>query len=166
MYRKILIVGNSGAGKSTLARHIAQRFSIPAVHLDCIWWLPGWQERERDDFDALLEIELAKPAWVMDGNFRRTFARRLQFADFCMFLDVDTKTCLQSVYARAEAYRGKTRPDMTEGCDERIDPEFPDWISAYPRDVRPQMLDTLQKSGVPYRVFPTRDAAYQWVDSN
>ena len=102
----------------------------------------------------------------MDGNFRRTFARRLQFADFCMFLDVDTKTCLQSVYARAEAYRGKTRPDMTEGCDERIDPEFPDWIAAYPNDVRPQMLDILQKSGVPYRVFPTRDAAYRWVDSN
>lgn len=164
-YNKILVVGNSGAGKSTLARCMAERFSLPLVHLDTLWWLPDWQERPQAEFDALLETELTKPSWVMDGNFRRTFERRLSFADFCIFLDVDTKTCVESVYARARAYRGKSRPDMTQGCPERINDGFVEWIETFSRDVRPQMLAVLQQSNVPYRLFPDRPAAYAWLES-
>ena len=87
--RRILVIGNGGAGKSTLSRTVGQMLSLPVVHLDRLWWLPGWVNRTAEEFDALLSKELAKPAWIMDGNYRRTFSWRLRYADFCAVLDVD-----------------------------------------------------------------------------
>ena len=163
-YKKVLVVGCGGAGKSTLARAMGERFGLPVVHLDRLWWLPGWVERGRAEFDVLLAAELAKPAWVMDGNYSRTFARRLQYADFCLYMDIDAETCRQSVHARARQYAGRTRPDMTAGCPERIDPEFAKWIENFNTNTRPVMLKTLEDSGVPYKLFTAREAAYAWLD--
>ena len=163
-YQKVLIVGCGGAGKSTLARAMGERFGLPVVHLDRLWWLPGWVERDRSEFDALLAAELAKPAWVMDGNYRRTFAWRLQCADLCIYLDVDPAACLQSVRDRARQYAGRTRPDMTPGCPERVDPEFAQWIQDFNANTRPLMLQTMRDSGVPYKIFPDREQAYTWIE--
>ena len=163
-YQRVLIAGCGGAGKSTLARAMGERFGLPVVHLDRLWWRPGWVERDRAEFDTLLAAELAKPAWVMDGNYQRTFARRLQYADFCLYMDVDPEICRQSVRARAEQYAGRTRPDMTAGCPERIDPEFAQWIEDFNSKTRPFMLQTLAESGVPYKIFTAREEVYVWLD--
>ena len=45
--QRILIIGCSGSGKSTLARQLAERLSLPLTHLDRLFWLEGWQMRER-----------------------------------------------------------------------------------------------------------------------
>ena len=87
-YQKLLIVGNGGAGKSTFARYLSERFSLPAVHLDKLWWLSGWVNRSQEEFDELLEFELAKQKWIIEGNFRRTFLKRLQACDGAIMLDI------------------------------------------------------------------------------
>lgn len=163
-YRKILIVGCGGAGKSTFARKIGTKFTLPVVHLDRLWWLPNWVNRSKEEFDEMLQNELKKPAWIMDGNFFRTFKLRLKYADFCIFLDFDTETCLKNVYARAEEFRGKTRPDMTDGCIERIDEEFEQWIRNYQTQTRPAMLEILGGSDVPHIVFKTREDTENWLN--
>ena len=48
-YKRVLIVGCGGSGKSTLARHLGEKTGLPVVHLDRLWWLPGWVERSRED---------------------------------------------------------------------------------------------------------------------
>ena len=53
---------------------------------------------------------------------------------------------------------------MTAGCPERIDPEFAQWIENFNTNTRPVMLKTLQDSGVPYKLFTAREAAYAWLD--
>ena len=163
-YKKVLIVGCGGSGKSTLAREMGKRFGLPVVHLDRIWWRAGWVHVTREEFDQALAVELKKSAWIIDGDYSRTFAMRLEHADFCILLDLDTKTCLESAYERARKYRGKTRPDMTEGCEERVDAEFEQWILRFKQDVLPKMLEILKESGVAHRVFTTREEAYAWMN--
>ncbi|MCI8499036.1 MAG: hypothetical protein HFE28_00285 [Clostridia bacterium] len=164
-YKRVLVVGCGGAGKSTLARVMGERFSLPVVHLDKLWWLSGWVEREREEFDTLLQAELEKPQWVIDGNFARTFARRLQFCDAVVFLDLPAEVCLKSIYARVEEYRGKTRPDMTEGCPEQADGEFCKWVENFNLTVRGDMLAAMQSCGKDYFVFPSREEAYAWLNT-
>lgn len=163
-YRRILIVGCGGAGKSTLARQLGQKTGLPVVHLDRLWWLPGWVERDRAEFDALLAAEMNRPGWIIDGNYSRTFAWRLQRADLCLYLDFDVQTCLQGTRDRWQEYKGRTRPDMTDGCPERMDEEFEGWIRAFNTNTRPAMLYTMQQSGVPYKIFTTRAALQAWLD--
>ncbi len=164
-YRKILIVGCGGAGKSTFARAMGERFALPVVHLDKLWWLPGWVQREREEFDALLQTELGKPQWVIDGNFFRTFERRLQACDAVVFLDLPTEECLKSIYARVEEYRGRTRPDMTEECPEQVDGEFREWVENFNTTVRGEMLAAMQAGGKDGFVFPSREKAYAWLNT-
>ena len=44
---RICLVGDGG--KSSLARAIGAKKRLPAIELDAIHWLPGWQERPRDE---------------------------------------------------------------------------------------------------------------------
>lgn len=163
-YRKVLIVGCGGAGKSTLAVEMGKRFGLPIVHLDKLWWLPHWQNRSEQEFDEMLTAELTKDDWIMEGNYFRTFQMRLKYADFCIFLDYDTELCVQSVYERAEKYKGVTRPDMTEGCTEQIDDEFKNWITSFKESIRPAMLSALENSSTPYIIFQSREATAKWLD--
>jgi len=133
---RIMIIGCGGAGKSTLARKLGEKLSIPVVHLDKLWWKPGWIESERDAFDCALAAELEKPRWIMDGNFSRTLRMRLERCDTVIYLDFPRITCILSVLIRVLSNWGKTRPDMTPGCNERFDFEFLKWIWNYNRKNR------------------------------
>lgn len=164
-YKKILIIGCSGAGKSTLAVLMGKKFNLPVVHLDRLWWLPNWVERSREDFDLLLDKELAKSKWIIDGNFSRTFERRLQCADFCIYLDYPTQLCVDSAKKRAEIFCGRSRPDMTEGCNEKFDEEFESWITGFNEKTKPVMLEILNKSAVPYQIFRSREETADWLAS-
>lgn len=163
-YNRILIVGCGGAGKSTLAREMGDKFNIPVIHLDKLHWLPNWIERPDSEFYTLLEKELEKPRWIIDGNYTRTFEWRLQYADLCIFLDYPIDLCLTSIDCRVKMYSGKSRPDMTEGCIERADDEFVEWINSYIKNVRPKFLEILNKYSVPYLIFTSRNQTAEWLN--
>ena len=84
---RIVIIGCGGAGKSTLARQLGEKLRIPVVHLDKLFWRPGWVQVPKEEFDALLRAELAKEKWIMDGNFDRTIPERLARCDTVIYLD-------------------------------------------------------------------------------
>ena len=91
MHKRILIVGSSGAGKSTLARQLGSSSTLPIVHLDSLYWQPGWIGTERVLFKEKLIGELQKFAWIIDGNFDSTLELRAQYADLIIMLDYDKK---------------------------------------------------------------------------
>ncbi len=68
---RVAIIGTSGSGKSTLARTLAGRLGCPCVELDAIHWLPGWVEQDPDQFRAGVSEAVARPKWVIDGNYVR-----------------------------------------------------------------------------------------------
>lgn len=164
-YKRVIIVGNSGSGKSTLAREMGERFGLPVVHLDKLFWLPNWIERSDADFDKLLAIELNKPHWIMDGNYCRTVEFRLAFADAAIMLDLPPQLCLNNAEKRAQMYSGKTRPDITDGCVERMDDDFRDWILNYNNTQRDNTLRRIEQSGKPFLIFDSWDSVTKWLDS-
>ena len=133
---RILIIGCSGAGKSTLARQLGEKLNLPVVHLDKLFWKPGWVEATAEEFDAKLAAELEKPRWIIDGNFNRTLPQRIEKCDTIIYLDFHRFTCLWGVIKRNLTNRGKVRPDMGEGCPEKIDLAFLIWIWNYNRNKR------------------------------
>ena len=133
---RILIIGCGGAGKSTLARELGEKLELPVVHLDKLFWKPGWVEMEKDAFDALLRIEVAKERWIMDGNFDRTIPERLGRCDTVIYLDFSRAACLMGVCKRVLTTYGKVRPDIGEGCPERIDLDFLKWVWNFNKNKR------------------------------
>lgn len=141
--RRVLVIGCPGAGKSTLTRALAETLGLPAVYLDRLWWKSGWINRTRAEFDARLDAALAGAAWVMDGNYLRTLPRRLERCDAVLFLDYPRRLCLFRALRRILRWHGRTRPDMAEGCPERLDPAFIRWIWDFHRTQRPRVLELL-----------------------
>ena len=41
--QRVAIIGTGGAGKSTLARRMGERLGIEVIHLDHLFWQPGWE---------------------------------------------------------------------------------------------------------------------------
>lgn len=122
--KKIILIGCPGSGKSTMALRLHEITALPVVHLDRLWWLPGWQHATREDFDRKLLQELEKPEWIMDGDFSRTLPKRLEYSDTVVFLDYPRRVCLWGVLKRVIRSYGKSRPDMGEDCPERFDFPF------------------------------------------
>ena len=122
--RRILVIGSPGAGKSTLSHTLARGTGLPLHHLDRMFWLPGWIERDRDEGRAELARVLAQDRWIIDGNYGSTLPMRIARADTVVWLDYPTALCLGRALRRWWKYRGTSRPDMTEGCPERLDGEF------------------------------------------
>jgi adenylate kinase family enzyme len=143
---RIIIIGCGGAGKSTLARQLGDKLSLPVVHLDKLFWLPGWVEMEKDAFDALLLEEMAKEKWIMDGNFNRTMSQRLERCDTVIYLDFSRFACLMGVLKRVITTYGKERPDMGEGCPERIDFEFLKWVWDFNKNKRERYYKMLNEA--------------------
>ena len=134
--KRVIIIGCGGAGKSTLARKMGEKTGLPVVHLDKLFWKPGWVERTPEEFDPLMEAELAKETWIMDGNFNRTMPQRVQRCDTIIYLDFSRMACLWGVLKRVLTTYGTVRPDMGEGCPERIDFEFLKWVWSYNKNKR------------------------------
>ena len=130
--QRIAIVGSPGSGKSTLARVLGARTGLPVIHMDALYWTPGWVEREGADFRARLTAAAAGDRWIIDGNYSGTMAIRLARADTVVVLDRSRWLCLWRVVKRWLATRGRTRPDMAEGCPEKIDWPFVKFVLDYP----------------------------------
>ena len=134
--QRILIIGCGGAGKSTLAQQLGQKLGIPVVHLDKLFWKPGWVESSKEEIDEKIYHEMQCPKWVMDGNYNRTLPERMKYCDTIIYLDFSRMACLLGVLKRVITTYGTVRPDMGEGCPERFDLEFLKWVWNYNRDKR------------------------------
>ena len=143
---RIIIIGCGGAGKSTLARKLGEVLDLPVVHLDKLFWKPGWVETSHEEFDALLAQELAKDKWIMDGNFNRTMPERMKRCDTIIYLDFSCFACLMGVLKRVITTYGKVRPDMGEGCPERIDLEFLKWVWNFNKNKRESYYKLLNEA--------------------
>ncbi len=120
---RIIILGNAGSGKSTLARQLGTVLEVPVIHLDKLFWEPDWTKPEASEFRAKVRAAVSGSRWICEGNYhRRTFDLRLPKADLVIWLNTPRLTCLKRVLIRT--LRNEPRPDLPEGCSERMNREF------------------------------------------
>ena len=127
---KIAIIGYSGSGKSTLARKLGEQYNIPVLHFDTVQFLPNWEIRSQEEKAAMTKNFLdTHNAWVIDGNYSKlSYERRMEEADVIILLLFNKISCLYRVTHRYLKYKNATRPDMAQGCKEKLDWEFITWV--------------------------------------
>lgn len=165
--KKIIIIGSGGAGKSTLAKQLGQKLELPVIHLDALFWRPGWDPMPKPEFLARMQEIMKSSQWIIDGNFGSTMDDRLQAADTIIFLHYSRYVCIQRALKRRIMYHNKTRPDMGEGCAEKIDPTFLKWIWDYPEEKAPQVLDKLVSHSLTKNIIILRSPKQtnKWIQS-
>lgn len=129
--KRVLVIGPCGAGKSTLSVELGRRLGLPVHHLDQLHWEPGWVEGSTDALIEKVAAITAGERWLIDGNYGSTMAERIAHADSVVYLDYPIRLCAWRLLKRIWTWRGRTRPDMTEGCPERFDLGFFFYVLAW-----------------------------------
>jgi len=141
---KIAVIGSGGSGKSTFSRKLGNILNLPVYHLDTLYWSPGWVETPAEKWEVVVREVSNKDKWIIDGNYRPTMDIRLNSADTIIFLNMSTLLCTYRIVKRRFMFKGKKRPDMTEGCEEKLDLEFVKWVLKFNKNERPKVLEKLK----------------------
>ncbi len=150
--RKVLVIGPGGAGKSTLANQLGELLHIEVLHLDKFYWQSGWVEMSKPEWLKTVEKLIRRDAWIMDGNYSGTLDIRFKACDTVIFLDMARTLCLWRVLKRDLMYRKQSRPDMAQGCPERLTMEFTLWIWNYSSRTRPKIVRMLESNANEKRI--------------
>jgi adenylate kinase family enzyme len=142
---RILVIGCSGGGKSTLARELELKLGSPIVHLDVLFWRPGWVESSYDEFRPKVEAAVAEDRWIMDGNYSRTFDIRMPRADTVIWVDQPRLLCIWRAFARTMRQFNKVRADLAPGCPEKIDLGFYRYIWNFRKKNEAATLEALAR---------------------
>lgn len=157
--RRIAIVGCSGSGKSTLARELGERLGLPVIHMDTLFWKPGWTESEPEAFESAVTDAASAENWIMEGGYIRASTARFTRADTVIWIEAPTWLCLWRAFARSVANFGRPRADLAPGCPERIDPAFYRYIWNWNRLSRPRMAKALAEHAAGARLVRLRTGA-------
>jgi adenylate kinase family enzyme len=141
------VIGPGGAGKTLVAVELGQRLGLPVVHLDRVFWRPGWVAPDREAWREAHRLALAGDEWVADGNFDSTMSERFDLADTIVLLDPPPLLCLWRVVWRSLRWRGRRRADLPSDCYEGPNLAFWWYVLRYRRTHLPGALAELRRAG-------------------
>ena len=152
--RKALAIGCPGSGKSYFARKLSGLSGLPLCCLDMLWHRQDRTTASREEFDSELANILARDRWIIDGNFQRTLAWRLECCDTVFLFDLPLEDCLAGVESRI----GSPRPDMP-WMETEFDPDFRQWIIDFRTEKLPKIQQLLANASCDKIIFRSRQEA-------
>jgi len=111
--RRVIVTGLAGSGKSTFSVALAAKTGFPVIHLDLLFWTPGWVAPSESEWREKQNRVLAGEAWIADGNYEETLDLRLKRADSVVLLDMPWWRCSGRAFVRGFRMPG----ELPEGCD-------------------------------------------------
>ena len=112
--QRIVIVGTTGTGKSELARRLAAILGHEIIELDDLHWQPGWRQRPEQEFLTAVATATARPAWILVGNYPRTWKQSWPRAELVLWLDCGfVRTLVRLSSGAASRARGQGRRSAT-----------------------------------------------------
>ena len=115
------------------------------VHLDRVYWKPGWVEPSGKEWAESVGGLLRADSWILDGNYGGTMEMRMNRADTVFWLDLSPAVCVYRVIKRSLNLTGGRRPDIADGCDERLDANFVRYVWRFRKDTRPRIVERVQR---------------------
>ncbi len=155
---RVVILGCCGAGKSTLARQLGIKLELPVIHLDTYFWQAGWVESDPQAWQAKQASLLTEKRWIVDGNYTATLDLRIATADTIIYLDFPRYLCLWRILKRYWQYKGTVRPDMSEGCPERLNWNFFVYVWQFNSQFRELIFAKLKLSARQKRIIILKPA--------
>lgn len=141
---RILVVGIPGAGKSTLSNRLGEITGLPVIHLDKLFWRPGWVKPDILSWREKVKELVGGERWIIDGNYNSSLDIRLPRAESIIMLDFPTLTAIRYIIKRVYDSYGKIRPDSAPGCPEKIDFEFLRFVAGFRKKIRPKVLTAIE----------------------
>jgi hypothetical protein len=148
--QRIAILGPAGAGKSWLARELTAALSLPVIHLDRLYWRPGWVPTPKPEWEAVQRRELGRESWIADGLQEGRVGMPEQWldaADTIVFIDAAPLACVWRVIRRR--LDSQAGPEMPADCKPapfyRAFPRFLRLLLLYRRTVRADVLANLAR---------------------
>lgn len=145
--RRICVIGCSGSGKSTLSQALCRLFNLTYISMDRdVFWLSGWKLRPRPEAVERMKGFIAGERWILDGNSPATLPARLARADLVIWMRPPRAVSLYGVLSRWFKYHGTVRPEMAEGCPEKIDWAFLKYVWNFEAKEVPQFQEQFEKA--------------------
>lgn len=157
MVKRIAVTGPVGAGKSRLAEELGDALAIRVLHLDALFWKPGWVPTPRHEFEAMQRRELAADSWIVDAQFDDMLPEWLHAADTVVFVDTSPLRSLWRVSKRRLRRNGSVGTPVGEpGAIHRSLVKFARNQWQYRRTVRRELLAELARERNGRRVVVLR----------
>ena len=142
--KRILILGPCGSGKTTFANLLAEKVDIPIYYLDQLYFLPGWIEPKKEEWQQKISGIIENDAWIIEGNYGGTLSDRLSRADTVVYLHSNTFSNFVRIIKRVIKFYGKERPHMAKGCKERFDLSFISYVLHFNFIKRPSIFKKIK----------------------
>lgn len=142
-FSRVAVIGCPGSGKTTFALRLGELLSRKVVHLDKVLWGANWQMLPYDERQVIHNNLISADTWLIDGMWKSHLPQRLDAATLVIFLDYKRRVSMGRAIKRRIKYRGKQRDDIADGCLEKLDNYFLQYIWTFRRKVRPYILNEI-----------------------
>jgi len=159
---RVAIVGSGGSGKSHLARELGRILDAPVTHLDAVYFDDEWNPLPQDKFEAAQRELVARPRWVIDGNYNSTLQVRLAACDTVVMMDVPTWMALWGIVSRQVRHGAGQH---ASGVYNRITWDVVRYVATYRRRMRPRVLAKIRQYAAGKNVvfLTSRRQARRWL---
>ena len=152
-----MVVGPVGAGKSRLANDLGKVLGIRVLHLDALFWKPGWVPTPRDEHEAMQRREVATDSWIVEAQADDMLPDWVYGADTVVFIDISLLRSLWRVSKRRLNRQANVGTPVGEpGAIHRSLLKFVRNQWHYRRTVRRELLDELGRERDGRRVVVLR----------